>query len=152
MSGITLAVSVEDLPFEAWGTDFHKRIAALPQDLGLSSEVSVGAGTVGAKRRPSVKVRSAEPAGERDVIKVLGLVVSSLSLAVASAQFVINQNGGDAVQPPPMPVFVCRVEGPKGVQELRIEGAAIPSEVVLRKCIAATGTPTHVKGIPPKRP
>ena len=150
MSGITLAVSVEDLPFEAWGTEFQDRIAALPEALGLRSEVAAGAGTLGAKRRRSVKVRSAEPAGERDVIKVLGLVVSTLSLAVASAQFVMNQN--EPVQPPTGPVFVCRVEGPKGVHELRIEGAAIPSEVVLRKCIEATGTPTHVKGVAPKRP
>lgn len=148
MSVITMAVSVEGLDFEDWGADFRIRLAASPQVLGLSSEVSSGAGALGAKRRPSVKVRAAEPSRQNGVIDILGVVISALSLAIAASQFYIQQNDQSEASPD----FVCRVEGPKGVHELRIHGAAIPPEAVLRMCLDATGTPTHVKAIASRRP
>jgi len=79
-------------------------------------------------------------------------VISALSLAVAAAQLGIKMHETGATQKVAAPTFVCKIEGSKGTRELRIEGAAIPSEAVLRKCLDDTGTPTKIKALPTRKP
>ena len=146
MSAITMAVSVEGLIFEDWQGDFQAHLASSAHGFDISSEVAGAVGALGAKRLPSVKVRGTATSEHDGAIKVLGLVIASLSLAISAAQFVRQGE-----RHPDGPVFDCHVTGPKGVHEIHIEGAAIPSEALLRKCLDATGVPTHVKAVPQKR-
>lgn len=151
MEATTIAVSIEGVELADWEAAFRTGLAAQPGAAGLTVEAAVRAGMLGGRRTPSVRVSrpAGQGAGAGDVVQMLGLVLSALSLAVAAMQF-----GRDLARPltptdtPPAPApFVCRIEGARGVQELRIAG--IPSEAILRKCLDAVGTPVRVKVVPP---
>jgi len=147
MEATTIAVSIEGVELVDWEASFRAGLAAQPGAAALAVDVPVRAGVLGGRRTPSVRVsRPADQgASAGDVVQMLGLVLSALSLTIAAMQF-----GRDLARPltptdtPPAPApFVCRIEGARGAQELRIAG--IPSEAILRKCLDAVGTPVRVK-------
>jgi hypothetical protein len=152
VSALTISVSVEGLEFVAWEAVFRSKIAAAPAAFGLAADSGAAAGTLGAKRSRSVKVRTSESGESPDTLKLLAVILSSLSLAIGATQLGLNvHKDGSAPTKPATPVFVCRVEGEKGVTELRIEDSAIPSEAVLRKCIDQIGTPKKIRAVVPGR-
>jgi hypothetical protein len=151
MTATMVAVAIEGLELADWEAAFRAGLAAQPGGAALVVDVPLRAGALGARRSRSVRVSPAPGQRPGEALQVLGLVISALSLTIAAVQF-----GRDLAKPattgvpPPPPPFVCRVEGPQGVRELRIAG--IPSEAVLRKCLDATGTPVRIKALPPPRP
>jgi hypothetical protein len=151
MSDLVISVSVEGEDLAAWEDTFR---AALSQAGGASLLLStIGtAGALGARRSRALKVATPGADGMDTAIKTMGLVLSALSLAVASVQLGIALKADDQAPPPVRPTFTCTVEGPQGKRQLEIAGAAIPSEHVLRECIRATGTPIKLSAQSPRRP
>jgi hypothetical protein len=145
LSEFGISVSIEGLDLAAWESEFRSALAKAPADLGLAISAIGGAGALGAKRSGAVKVTGTGKDAMDTPIKALGLIIAALSLAVGLAQ--LNKE-----QKPVGPTFMCRIEGPQGVKELVINGAAIPSEHVLRECLRATGAPTTMRAFPPKKP
>jgi len=148
MSDLAISVSVEGLGLAEWEAEFRSALDKAPGELGLRVGSTGGAGALGARRSGAVKVTSSAGDLLDTSVKVLGVVLSSLSLAVASAQLNLNMEAKNTPAAPPAPTFVCTIEGPQGVRQLVVTGAAIPSERVLRECLQATGTPRKVQAAP----
>jgi len=148
MSDLAISVSVEGMDLAAWEAEFRSALGKAPGELGLVVGTMGAAGAFGAKRSGALKVTGSGGDVLDTSIKVLGVVLSALSLAVAAAQLNLNMHPKDAPAAPPAPTFVCTIEGPQGVRQLVVTGAAIPSEHVLRECLKATGTPTKVQAAP----
>jgi len=148
MSDLAISVSVDGMEPAAWEAEFKSALAKAQGDLGLVVGAIGGAGAFGAKRSGALKVSGSGGDVLDTSVKVIGVVLSALSLAVAAAQLNLNMQPKDAPAVPAPPTFVCTIEGPQGVRQLVITGAAIPSEHVLRECLKATGTPTKVQAAP----
>lgn len=154
MSDLSISVSIEGLELAAWEDGFRAELAKASSDLGLKVAAVVGAGAIGARRSGAVRVRSdAASTDPLDLsLKILGVVLSALSLAVGAAQLGIKSHGGDGPSHPPTPTFACTIQGPQGTKQLIVTAAAIPSEHVLRECLKATGVPTKITAAPKRSP
>lgn len=145
MASASLAVGVDGLEPSHWQTAFRDALAEQGAGDALPSAAP------SARRRPgrdpdTVQLRLPPASALDETVKLLGVVLAALSLAVASAQLVLRLRERSAPPAPATPyVLVCRIEGPKGVRELRLEGGTPPPEAVLRECLAATGTPRSVR-------
>jgi hypothetical protein len=151
VSNLSISVSVEGLDLSAWEGEFKSALSQAPANLGLTVSQVGGAAGLGARRSGAVKVKGATVAGGDPLdtaVKVLGVVISALSLAVASANLDLNREAKAQPVPAPGPTFVCTIEGPQGATQLLVTGAAIPSEHVLRACLNTTGMPTKIKAAP----
>lgn len=148
MGDLAISVSVEGMDLAAWEAEFRSALAKAPGELGLVVGAMGGTGAFGAKRSGALKVTGSGGDVLDTSVKVLGAVLSALSLAVATAQLGLNMQAKEAPAVPVAPTFVCTIEGPQGVRQLVVTGAAIPSEHVLRECLKATGTPTKVQAAP----
>ena len=154
MEELTIAVSVDGVDAPAWAPAFRDALAQAAGDLGVTVGVALdaksGIGTLGARRGGGVKLTTQQQGGGGDadtLLKLLGVVLSALSVAIGATQLGINLKGGANAEPA-TPSFVCTIDGPGGQRELRIEGAAVPSEAVLRECLRHTGTPRSIKAVP----
>lgn len=145
MGDLAISVSVEGIDLAAWESAFRSALAKAPAELGLAVGSVSGAGAFSAKRSGALKVTGSGGDVLDTTVKVLGVLLSALSLAVAAAQLNLNMQPKAAPAAPSAPTFVCTIEGPQGVRQLVVTGAAIPSEHVLRECLEATGTPTKVQ-------
>lgn len=147
MSNLAIAVSVEGMTLAAWEAEFRSALATAPKDLGLAVSALGGAGFLGARRSGTLEVTGSSGDALDTSVKLIGIVLSALSLAVSAVQLNINMQSGER---PALsaPTLVCTIEGPNGARQLVVTGAAIPSERVLRECLAATGAPTKVQAAP----
>lgn len=152
MSDLAISVSVEGMDLASWEPAFRSALAHAPTAFGLTVSAMLPAGALGARRSGAVKVTGSAAGSTDGPIKVLGVLISALSLAVGATQLGLKLQEGHPPSAPAAPTFVCRIEGPQGAKELIVSGTAIPSEHVLRECLKATGTPTKLSAVPPKKP
>ena len=142
MSELNLSISVAGLALPQWEQAFRTTLLAEPDAKALALAPVRSAGTLGARRSSAIKVKGAAGGDGADgTIKLLGIVLSALSLAVASAQLAIATGDRPAVQS----AITCTIEGPDGTRELRIENAGIVPESLLRDCLKSTGTPSRIQ-------
>lgn len=153
----TLAISVAGLDPDDWLPPFRLALArsTLPPAWRIEGpEAASGAPGMGDARVVGARVlRLLPPArlGWDEAAKILALVLSALSLSVASVQLGLRLQPGSA-DPPARPAaqheLVCRIEGPLGSRELRLIGSEAPPEAVLRQCLDETGLPTSIQARP----
>ncbi|AWI81501.1 hypothetical protein CEW87_20345 [Parazoarcus communis] len=142
MSELNLSISVAGLALPQWEQAFRTTLLAEPDAKALALAPVRSAGTLGARRSSAIKVKGAAGTDGADAtIKLVGIVLSALSLAVASAQLAIATGDRPAVQS----AITCTIEGPDGTRELRIENAGIVPESLLRDCLKSTGTPSRIQ-------
>ena len=144
MSELNLSISVAGLALPQWEQAFRTTLLAEPDAKALALAPVRSAGTLGARRSSAIKVKGAAGSDGADAdatIKLLGIVLSALSLAVASAQLAIATGDRPAVQS----AITCTIEGPDGTRELRIENAGIVPDSLLRDCLKSTGTPSRIQ-------
>ena len=153
MSELTIAVSVDGIEASAWAPAFRDAMAQAADGIDVAVDgvavdgVGAGVGTLGTRRGSGVKL-TASQGGEGDaLLKLVGLVLAALSVAIGATQLGLNLKG-HAAREPARPTFVCTIEGPGGQRELRIEGATMPSDAVLRECLRYTGVPSEINAAP----
>ena len=145
MSELNLSISVAGLALPQWEQAFRTTLLAEPDAKALALAPVRSASTLGARRSSAIKVKGAAGSDGADgTIKLLGIVLSALSLAVASAQLAIATGDRPVVQS----AITCTIEGPDGTRELRIENAGIVPESLLRDCLKSTGTPSRIQARP----
>ena len=156
MSELTIAITVDGLEASAWEPALRDALARQPGviegtveiETETAAEATSGIGALAAKRGGGVKLKAKQGGGDADaVLKLLGIVLAALSVAIGATQLGLNLKGRAAPEPA-RASFVCTIEGPDGQRQLRIEGAAMPSEAVLRECLRHTGTPSRITVTP----
>ena len=120
MSELTIAVSVDGIEASAWAPAFRDAMAQAADGIDVAVDgvavdgVGAGVGTLGTRRGSGVKL-TASQGGEGDaLLKLVGLVLAALSVAIGATQLGLNLKG-HAAREPARPTFVCTIEGPGAI-------------------------------------
>lgn len=145
MSDSIISISAEGTNLPDWERKFR---SALSKHTNLE-EITIlpphPPGAFGARRGGSVTVKTAGGASDDKAMKVIAIILSVLSLSVASVQLGLNVNELSAAKPSSV---TCTIEGPTGTRTLYIAQAGIVPEDLVRACLGQTGYPRHIKATP----
>lgn len=144
MSDAIISIAAEGMDLPKWEREFRSAISQ-HTDLGATVLPSPAPGTFGARRGGNVKVKTDGAASEDKAIKVIAIILSTLSLSVAAVQLGITVH---QVSNAKHSSVTCTIEGPTGIRTLSIPQAGMVSEDLVRECLGQTGYPHHIKATP----
>lgn len=145
MSDAIISISAEGINLPDWEREFRSALSKHTDIEKLTILPPPPPGTLGARRGGSVKVKTASGASDDKAMKVIVIILSVLSLSVASIQLGLSIKETRNTTPSSV---TCTIEGPTGTRTLHIAQAGTVPEDLVRDCLGQTGYPRHIKATP----
>ena len=141
MDEILFSISVEGLERAQWEPTFGSSLAKELAAGQLSIYTDHGAGTLAEFTLCGYTGFTSRD----DAVRAVTIVLSALSLAVSSAQLALKLHESSGQRSNDPPAITCRIEGPNGTRELRVENAGLVPDSLVRRCLSETGQPIRIR-------